>query len=308
MLDLNDMAVFARVVREQSFTRAARALGLPKSSVSHRVARLEARLGARLLHRTTRSVRCTDAGDAYYQRCTRIVTAAEEADEAASERQGALRGRVRLCAPNLFGTVLLPAVLAEFLRAHPETQVEVMLRDGPVDLVREGIDLAVRVGRVRGDGLVSRRLGVAHHVVCASPRYARERGLPRTPGDLQEHECILYDGLPVVPAAWPFARGGQVVRVRVRGRLTVGSVQLAQRAALDGLGIATLPAFVCAADLRAGRLVPVLEGWTGLATPIHVVYPTRRHVPGRVRRFIDLMVERFGKQPPWAVEPDRARA
>jgi len=308
MIDLNDMAVFARVVREQSFTLAARTLGLPKSTVSHRVARLEARLGARLLHRTTRSVRCTDAGSAYFERCARIVSAAEEADEAASERHGALRGRIRLCAPSLFGTTLLPAVLAEYLGAHPETEVEVILRDGPVDLAGEGIDLAVRVGRVPGEGLVSRRLGAAHHVVCASPRYAREHALPRTPGELAQHECVLYAGLPVVPAAWPFARGGETVRVRVRGRLTVGSVALAHRAALDGLGIATLPAFVCAADLRANRLVRVLEAWAGLSTTIHVVYPTRRHVPSRVRRFIDLMVERFAKQPPWAVEVERARS
>jgi len=306
VIDLNEMAVFARVVREQSFTRAARSLGLPKSTVSHRVARLEARLGVPLLHRTTRSVRCTDAGLDYFARCARIVGEAEEADALASERHGALRGRVRLCAPQLFAHAFLPSVVSAFLRANPETEVQVLLRDGEVDIVEEGIDLAVRIGTSGGEHLVTRRLGVAAHVLCASPAYARRHGLPRVPGELPRFDSILYGGIPAIPEALPFERGGNTERVRPRGRLTVGSVLLAQAAALDGLGIASLPEFVCTADLRAGRLVRVLEGWTPLRVAIRVVYPGRRHLPGRVRALLDLMVSRFSAAPPWA-PPDERR-
>jgi DNA-binding transcriptional LysR family regulator len=300
VIDLNEMAVFSRVVRERSFTRAARSLGLPKSTVSHRIARLEARLGVPLLHRTTRSVRCTDAGLDYYARCSRIVGEAEEADAAASERHGSLRGRVRICAPQLFAHAFLPAVISEFLRANPETEVEVVLRDGDVDLIEEGIDLAVRLGSGTGEHLVTRRLGVAAHVLCASPGYARERGLPRVPSELPRFEFVLYGGLPALPSVWPFEHGGATERVRPRGRLTVGSVLLARAAALDGLGIASLPEFVCIEDLRTGRLVRVLEDWTTLRIVMRVVYPGRRHLPGRVRALLDLMVARYSASPPWA--------
>ncbi len=300
VLDLNDMAVFARVVREGSFTAAARALGLPKSTVSQRVARLEVRLGVRLLHRTTRSVRATDAGAAYAERCARILSEAEEADAAATESHAAIRGRVRLATPELFAHAFLPAVIPEFLRHFPETELDVVIEERHVDLVREGLDLAVRVGRVGDAQLVSRRLGVAHHVLCASPRHARERGLPLAPADLRDAECVLYDLIPV-PQVWRLERGREVVRIRPRGRLTVSSVTLAHKAALDGIGVASLPTFVCAADLEARRLVPVLPGWTTLHVPIQVVYPSRRHLPGRVRALIDLLVARYAAAPPWAI-------
>jgi DNA-binding transcriptional LysR family regulator len=303
VVDLNEMAVFARVVREGSFTRAARALGLPKSTVSHRIARLEARLGATLLHRTTRSVRCTDAGLAYHERCARIVAEAEEADAAASERHHAARGRVRLCVPHLFGQVFLPAVLSRYLRSFPEIDVEVLFRDGPVDLVGEGFDLAVRVGRAVERDLVARPLGAAEHVLCASPGYARERGMPRSPGDLRRYDCILYGGLPAFPGAWTFERGSRTERVRPRGRLTVGSVLVARSAALDGLGIASLPRFLCAEDLRRRRLLPVLEEWSTIRVPVRVVYPTRRLQPGRVRSLVDLMVALFSATPAWRAAP-----
>jgi DNA-binding transcriptional LysR family regulator len=304
VVDLNEMAVFVRVVRERSFTRAARSLGLPKSTVSHRVARLEARLGVPLLHRTTRSVRCTDAGLEYYARCARIVGEAEEADAQASERHGSLRGRVRLAATQLFAQAFLPGVVSAYLRAHPETELEVLVRDGPVDLVEEGIDLAVRVGAAGGGNLVSRRLGSAPHVLCASPAFARRHGLPRAPGELPAFEFVRYGGLEAIPEALPFERGGTTVRIRPRGRLTVGSVLLARAAALDGLGIASLPEFTCVDELRAGRLVRVLPDWATLRVLIRAVYPGR-HLPGRVRALLDLMVARFAPAPPWLAPPER---
>lgn len=300
MIDLNEMAVFARVVQERSFTQAARGLGLPKSTVSQRVARLEARLGVRLLHRTTRAVRATDAGAAYAERCARILADAEEADAAASESHAAVRGRIRMAVPELFGHAFLPGIVPEFLRRHADAELDVVIEDRHVDLVREGIDLAVRAGRLSDARLVSRRLGVAHHVLCASPRLARERGLPETPAALRDAECVRYE-MEQLPQVWRLERGREVARVRPRGRLTVGSIALAHRAALDGVGVASLPLFLCAPDLRARRLVPVLPGWTSHHVPIQVVYPSRRHLPGRVRALVDLLVERFADAPPWSV-------
>jgi DNA-binding transcriptional LysR family regulator len=308
VIDLNEMAVFSQVVRQQSFTGAARALGLPKSTVSQRVARLEARLGARLLHRTTRRVLPTETGVAYYERCSRILAEAEQADAAVSEIHAALRGRVRLVAPHLFGYTFLPGVLGEFLRAHPEVELDVRLADRHVDLVAEGYDLGVRVGAVSDAALVVRQLGSADHVLCAGPRYLRERGLPRTPRDLATHDFVRYGGMPVPGSRWRFERAGVVEQVSVRGRLTVGSVVLARQAALDGLGIASLPQFACSEDLLARRLLPVLEGWVGLRVPIRLVYPSRRHLPARVRALADLLVERCSALPAWTGAPTRKPA
>jgi len=301
VIDLNQMAVFARVVQEESFTAAARALGLPKSTVSERVARLEARLGATLLLRTTRSVRCTEAGRAYHARCLRLLAAANAADAAVMERNASVRGRIRLAVPHLFGYAFLPPALSSFLRAHPETELDVILRDGPVDLAGEGFDVGVQVGKLPG-GVVARRLGTASHVLCASPAFLRERGVPRGPRDLTRFDCILYQGLPVVPSAWPLGRGGVVTRVRVRGRLRVGSVLLAREGALAGLGIASLPGFLCAEDLREGRLVRVLEDCRTLQIPISLVFPSRRHVAGRVRALVEALVATFRSVAPWSVE------
>jgi DNA-binding transcriptional LysR family regulator len=308
VVDLNEMAVFAQVVRQQSFTVAARVLGLPKSTVSQRVARLEARLGARLLHRTTRRVLPTETGVAYYERCSRILAEAEQADAAVSEIHGALRGRVRLVAPHLFGYTFLPGVLAEFLRAHPEVELDVRLSDRHLDLVAEGYDLGVRIGAVSDAALVVRQLGSADHVLCASPRYVRERGLPRTPGDLAAHDFVRYGGMPVPGTRWRLERSGVVEPVSVRGRLTVGSVVLARQAALDGLGIASLPRFACSEDLLARRLLPVLEGWVSLRVPIRLVYPSRRHLPARVRALADLLAERCSALPAWTGAPPRKPA
>jgi DNA-binding transcriptional LysR family regulator len=301
VVDLNEMAVFARVVREGSFTRAAAALSLPKSTVSQRVARLEGRLGARLLHRTTRRVRPTDAGLVYFERCAAILADAEQADAAVSEAEATVRGRLRLCAPPLFGHTFLGPILKDYLREFPGTAVDVLLTDEQIDLVAQGFDLAVRVGDFADQRLVARPLGIAEHVLCATPRFLREHGTPRTPRDLQSIDCITYTALPL-PTMWRLERGAEVQRVRVRGRLSVNSVPFAYRSALDGLGIGNLPAFMCARDLRAGRLARVLQGWSSARVALRVVYPTRQHVPERVRAMIQLIVARFGSSQPWAVK------
>jgi DNA-binding transcriptional LysR family regulator len=301
VVDLNEMAIYARVVREGSFTRAAKALRLPKSTVSQRVARLEARLGARLLHRTTRRVRPTDAGLAYFDRCAAILEEAAQADAEVSEAEASVRGRLRICAPPLFGHTFLGPVLKAYLRAFPDTAVDVLLTDEQIDLVAQGLDLAVRVGDFADQRLVARPLGTAEHILCATPAFLRDHGVPRAPRDLESFDCITYTALPL-PTMWRLERGGEVQRLRVRGRISVNSVPLALRAALDGLGVGNLPAFMCARELRARRLVRVLDGWSSARVALRVVYPTRRHVPERVKAMIEILVARFGSSQPWAVK------
>ncbi|HEX5747181.1 MAG TPA: LysR family transcriptional regulator [Archangium sp.] len=298
MVDLNEMQLFVRVVREQGFTRAAKALGMPKSTVSERISRLEERLGVRLLHRTTRSVQATEVGQAYYEECTRIIAQAEEADARVRDASTAPRGLVRVTAPQLFGQAFLGTAVAEFLARYPETEVELVLTDRKVDLVEEGFDLAIRAVGDTDASLVMRKLGDADLLCCASPRYLRAHGTPATPEALSSLACIVF-GTSRQGHTWSFEREGETRRVRIRARYAVNSFPLVRQAALAGLGIAHVPRFLCSEELRTGKLVPVLEEWSTGQSTLRALYPSRRHLSAAVRALLDLLVERFARQPPW---------
>jgi DNA-binding transcriptional LysR family regulator len=283
---LDDMAVFASVVREGTFTAAARALGRPKSTISKRIGELEARLGVRLLQRTTRLVRPTEEGALYYEHCARVVHDAELADRALLDRDATPRGLVRVTAPVAAAAIMSP-LAARFLRAYPGVSLEVILLDRRVDLVAEGFDVAIRVGPLRDSALVARRLQAAPRCACASPGYLARRPAPHRPGELRGHDCIGL-GAARGPRAWMFERRGRAVTVEPAPRYVVSSPQLAREGALEGLGIACLPRFVVDADLAAGRLVEVLPGWQLPAAELFVLYPTARHLSPRVRAFVEL--------------------
>ncbi len=287
--DLNQMLVFAGVVREGSFTAAARSLDQPKSTVSKRVAELEARLGVRLLHRSTRRVRLTEEGAAYYERCRRVVHEAEDADRAVRDHDGAPRGLVRMTAPAATAGFLAP-IAERFLRAHPGVSLELQLLDRQVDLIQEGFDLAIRAGPMRDSSLVARRLGASERCLVASPAYLAAHGTPRHPRDLRTHECIRNEAGAV---AWRFERGRRKLAVPVAGRYVVSSSQLAREGALVGLGIASVPRFTATADLAAGRLVAVLPDWPLRRGELHLLYPSGKHLSPRVRALIDLIVGWF---------------
>ena len=290
-IDLNQMAVFAAVVRAGSFTGAARALEQPKSTVSKRVAELERRLGARLLQRSTRRVQPTVEGAAYFDRCTRVLREAEAADRAVLDSDAEPRGPVRLTAAVAMAGFLAP-ILERYLAAHPAVTLEVVLLDRKVDLIQEGFDLAVRAGPLRDSALVVRRLGVTDRCVCASPSLFAQRRAPRHPRELAQHACIALRS-EAGKTAWSFARAGTRVTVEVSGRYSVSSAQLARSGALAGLGIANLPRFLVADDLAAGRLVPVLPDWPIDAGHIHLLYPSAVHLSPRVRALIDALVGSF---------------
>lgn len=302
MQDLNEIAIFARVVREESFTKAARALGLPKSTVSERVSRLEERLGVRLLERTTRHVRPTAAGAAYYERAARVVAEIEEANAAVTDTHRTPKGLLRLGAPLLFGHAFLGDFVAEFLVRHPEVEIELIVADRRFDVVEEGLDLAIHVLGPIEPSLVARRIGTAERLCVASPSYFEHRNAPQVPKDLLKHSCLVTSNDR--RANWLFSKDGRSESIAVQGRYSVNSVQLALTAALRGAGVSVLPAFFCAQALRAGHLTHVLADWSLPRSDIHVVYPGSRHLSARVRLFVDALVDRFTHLPPWLLGPD----
>ncbi len=288
--DLNQMLLFAAVVREGSFTAAARALAQPKSTVSRRVAELEGRLGVRLLHRSTRRLRLSDEGAVYYERCRRIAADADEADRALVAGE-AVRGTVRVTAPLAFGERLAP-IAQRFLAAHPAASLEIRLSDQRIDLIEEGFDLAIRFGPLVDSSLVALRLGASESWVCASPRYLAGRTAPRRPADLRAHDCVVHQpGRDRV--VWTFERGGRRVSVPVTGRYLVSSLTLAQAGALAGLGIATLPARFVEDGVRAGRLVRLLREWTTRRGELHLLHHGGPHARPAVRALVALMEESF---------------
>ena len=300
MIDLNDIALFVAVAEDKSFTVAARRLGLPKSTLSRRITGLEEQLGARLLQRTTRQVKLTDVGDAFFERCSQIVADAEDARQAVMQLQQHPRGRLRVTAPPLFAEAYLAEVLATFGARHPEVRVELVVTDRLVDLVEEGFDLAIRAGRLPDSSLIARKLGPSGLVLVASPEYLAARGTPQRPVDLAEHDCLVF-GLPPGPHVWRFegARGTQTVAVTPK--LLANSFGVTRAVAQAGLGVAILPTFMAAADMQSGRLVRVLPGHEPPEGAIWAVYPSNRHLSAKVRALVDTLADAFGDPAPWVV-------
>ncbi|WP_437518039.1 LysR family transcriptional regulator [Sorangium sp. So ce1099] len=292
--DLNEIAVFTRVVQAGSFTRAARELGMPKSTVSRKVSELEARLGAQLLRRTTRKLSLTDVGTAYYERCARIVAELDDADRIVTQMQDGPRGLLRVTAPLHFGWV--GGVVAEYLRVHPEVSVEVVCTDRVVDLVAEGFDVALRFGAPSDTSLVARRLGALPRYLVAAPAYLARRGAPRAPADLAGHDVVASAGARAGEppgARWVLHRGARRAEVRVAPRATANNLEVLHRVVLAGVGIGMLPAMRCEQDFREGRLARVLDEWSPVEVPLHVVYPGTRHLSPKVKVFLDLVRERI---------------
>lgn len=297
---LSDIAVFVAVAKSGSFTSAADALELSKSQVSKCVNRLEARLGARLLHRTTRRLRLTEAGTALYETSRSALDAIEDAQLAVSSLQGAPRGTLKVSASIAFGTVQLPSLLARLTALYPELAVELVLEDRHIDLVKEGIDVALRItGEPPDSGMVYRRLGPNRQVVCAAPRYLEQRGIPRTPQDLAAHDCIAHMAR-ATPRVWHFTTptGGKV-SVQIHGRIAVNSALGVRESALEGLGIIELNSYLVGPDIKAGRLIRLLDGYPPKELSIYAVFPQRRYLAPKVRVFIDAMLERMAPEPAW---------
>jgi DNA-binding transcriptional LysR family regulator len=298
-MDLNEMIVFARVVRAGSFTAAAGALGMPKSTVSRKVTELEARLEARLLNRTTRKLSLTDVGRTYYDYCARIADEIEDAERAVGALQAAPRGTLRVTSGT--NNAYLGPIINDYLQRHPEVRIELFCTGRTVDLVEERFDVGIRAGSLSDSTLVARSLGEVRWFLVGAPAYLKKRGRPRSLDDLEKHDCITFGAAPD-GAGLRLARGGRSAHVEVSPRLLVNDFDVIHAAARAGLGLALLPAYQCLDDIRARRLERVLRDWDAPSTPVHVVYPSTRHVSPKVKSFIDHLHERM-TPPPWELGP-----
>ncbi|MET3591240.1 MULTISPECIES: LysR family transcriptional regulator [Mesorhizobium] len=287
MLDLNDIAVFARVVEAGSFTAAARLLAMPKTTVSRRIAALEREVGVRLLQRTTRSLSLTDAGRQYYEQSSLALRALEEANSRLSEARAEPSGTIRISAPVGFGAYFLNGAVVDFLAMYPKTKVELRLTDDRLNLVEDGIDLAFRTGVLQDSTLIARKLGSTHRLFCASPEYIARRGAPERPADLAGHDCVIA-GSSAAGINWVLDGPNGHETVTVAGRFAANEMQSVVAATLAGFGIAQLPHGMAEAFIDEGRLRRVLQGYTTPAGGLHVLYPSSRHLSPLVKAFIDL--------------------
>ncbi|MBY5346556.1 LysR family transcriptional regulator [Rhizobium leguminosarum] len=296
--NLNDILIFMAVVDAGSFIAGGQAMGLSRSAAGKAVIRLEDRLGARLLNRTTRTLSLTDEGRMFYERGLQILASVDEAEASVAGQNSMPRGVLRLTVPNAFGRLVMLPLLQKYLRAWPDIQVEVSFIDRLADIVEEGFDLAIGIGATTTSDtrLVSRVIATYKAWLCASPSYLAERGEPREIEDLAAHDCLIFASRNQ-RQGWRFrGEGGPWVKAQGRSRLRLDSVQAIRDAALAGLGIALLPDFLVADDLLAGRLQQVLPGLETDDAKIVALYPDKRLLEPRVRRFIDLMVEELGGQ------------
>jgi LysR family transcriptional regulator for bpeEF and oprC len=289
------MRAFARVVEHGSFARAADSLEISRPTATTAVAQLEKRLGARLLHRTTRRLRLTDDGRTFYERCVRILGDIAETEDLLSSARTSPRGLLRVSTPHSFVHLIFFSTLPRFLARYPDLTVEVALTDRAVNLVEEGIDCAVRGVEIPGDStLVARQITSVHLVTCASPDYLAARGTPQSVADLERHNCVRFispsTGRPV---DWRFQKGEERIAFTPRGNLGVTSLEAAAAAALNGIGIAQVPDALVILPQWAGGLRPILRDWVALAPPLKVVYPSNRYLTAKVRAFADFVSEIF---------------
>jgi DNA-binding transcriptional LysR family regulator len=283
---LDAIAVFVAVVDARSFAAAARKLRRSPAAVTRAIASLEARLGTRLLNRTTRSVSLTDAGQQYYVGARRVMEDFQQTELIAAGAQIAPQGTLRVTAPVVFGRLHVLPVVAAYLGAHRETDVQLMLSDSMINLVEEGIDVAVRIGALPDSTLIARRVSDVRLVVCASRDYIRRRGHPRRPADLADHDAVVSSAHR--NDRWIFHRKGRDSTVTVRPRLTVNGAEAAMDAAAAGLGVARVLSYQLRPRLAAGALVSVLDEWEDRVRPVQVVVPAGRHMAVKVRAFVDL--------------------
>jgi DNA-binding transcriptional LysR family regulator len=293
------MEVLVAVIDAGGLSAAARRLGLTRAAVSRQLGELERRLGTRLIQRTTRRAAATDAGLAYAEQARRILAEVDEVEREVQRGAREPRGLLRVSAPMSFGTLHLAPLLGDFLRRHPGLSIEIVQNDRFVDLIEDGVDLAIRIGDLPDSSLVARRLASARRVVIAAPGYVDARGEPRRPAELMRHDCLCYT-YQQAGETWRFvAPDGRETRVRVTSRLRCNNGDTLRVAALDGLGIALLPLFIVGRDLQAGTLQSLLPGFDTPAASVYAVRPAGRHAPARIGAFIDFLAERFGPRPYW---------
>ncbi len=292
-MDLNRASTFVRVVEEGGFTAAARALHLPKSSVSRSIALLEEELGVLLLQRSTRKVELTEAGRLFYDQASRALAGLEDAEAAVTDLQRSLRGSVRVTAPADAGVWILEPLVSRFVDQHPGVNVEVLLTGRVVDLVAEGVDFALRAAKITDTSLIARRLEPRPAALYAAPSYLARRPAPTSWAALAEHECVLFRG-DHGRASWRLSGPAGDEVVEVRGRVSSDDFVFVHRVTVSGHGIGLMPTFLALPSVERGELVPVLPSYQGPLGVWHLVYPSGRYLPRRAVAFRDLVISELG--------------
>jgi DNA-binding transcriptional LysR family regulator len=292
-----EMTAFVRAVDMGGFSAAARELTLTPSALSKLVSRLEDRLGARLLHRTTRRLQLTPEGEAFYVRAQRILAAMDEAEAEVAQASGSPRGLLRLHCGSAFGMHQLAPAIPGFLERHPGVELDLTLNDQLPELQEESFDLAIRIGPLDESSLVARRICDLERVICASPAYLARAGTPRTPDDLQAHNCLWISSRPTL-RRWPFDTSDGVRVVHIGGNVVANNAETVLQLAVAGVGITRLTDVIVGDALRRGQLVPILTDWHHVEpAPLYATYPGGRHLPPKVRAMVDFLVEQFAGAP-----------
>ena len=296
----SELAAFVRVVDAKGFSAAAQGLGLTPSAVSKLVTRLEARLGVRLLQRTTRALHLTTDGELLYGAARRIVADMESLEQQIAGQSSTAQGPLRVTTSLAFATHQLAPLIGEFLEHHPLVQLDLLPTDRVVDIVDEGIDVAIRIGRLADSSFMARKIGEDKRLICAAPSYLARHGTPKRPDDLLRHSCIVSRERPYLNR-WQFKVEGSMLELDVNGRIAGGDGELQLRLALQGLGIVRLTRLTVAHAVREGALVPLLVEFSAdEPVPIHAVYPHRRHLASKVTVFVNFLLEKFTPSP-WEI-------
>ena len=294
-----NMGAFIRVVEAGSISGAADRLGVAKSAVSRRLKELEEHLGVELFHRTTRQMNLTDTGRAFYHQAVRILDDVLEAELATSQAHGTLKGSLKIALPSSFGLMHIGPVINDFLKEHPQVEFDLDFNDREVDLIQEGFDLAIRIANLPDSSLIARRFAPVKTVMCASPDYLEQMGIPQSPDELIEHQCLVYSLLRDFEYWHLSDAKGNEVKTKIRPYLKASTGEFIRDAAVAGLGIVLIPTFIAYKEIERGTLVPVLNDYKPPQINAYAIYPQTRHLSQRVRTFVDLLVKRFEGTPYW---------
>ncbi len=295
---IETIRAFLKVVETGGFTPAAREMNLSRSAVSKYVSHLENDLGTQLLNRTTRQVKATETGAAFYDRCVTILSDLRDAELSVTNLQENPMGNLKINAPMSFGTLHLSGAVVDFMEKYPDINVQAVLNDRFVDPVQEGYDVTIRIADLPDSSLIAKKLTPANRVLCASPQYIANSDQLRHPKDLRNHPCLHY-GYLATGNVWRFQSDSKDISVQINGILCSNNAEILHNGVLRGMGIALLPTFIVGPDLQSGRLVPLLQEFELSALGIYALYPPNRQLSTKVRLFIDFLAERFGNTPSW---------
>lgn len=296
---LSDMMLFLAVVEKKSFTSAAKQFNITKSVVSKRITRLEKTLGVQLLYRSTRKLSLSEVGETLYQRCLKIKEDLYEAEQVIKATHAEPQGRLRISVPASFARLHLVPAIADFMKQYPKVDIEIVIGSAYEDLIEYGIDCAIKIGDLPDSSMVAKQLTVRKMRVCASPAYLEAHGVPQTPEELANHNCLTHKNSPT-GNEWHFLKGRKDQRIQVRGNFSAGSSQVLEKAAVDGIGIVMLPGYMMTKDIQSGDLIRVLEEFCQDEIGIYAVFNQSKHIPPKLRAFIDFLFERFSSEEYWS--------